>query len=142
MKASKVGVGLILLPPLLFLSARLLYTAGAVTAITRMIPPCGINELTGLYCPGCGITRSIYCLLEGRIFYSFLYNPLPLILIVIGFGFYLELIFAAFGKKVRIMPRKLPIYIAIIVLAYAYYAARNFIPRIMPPHLDYILHLK
>ena len=31
------------------------------------IPGCPVHELTGLYCPGCGSTRALHLLVEGRI---------------------------------------------------------------------------
>lgn len=32
-----------------------------------LIPGCPVHELTGLYCPGCGSTRALHFLVEGRI---------------------------------------------------------------------------
>ena len=31
----------------------------------RLLPPCPIHWATGFYCPGCGSTRAIHCLLHG-----------------------------------------------------------------------------
>jgi hypothetical protein len=30
-------------------------------------PKCLLHEMTGLYCPGCGTTRALHCLLRGEI---------------------------------------------------------------------------
>jgi hypothetical protein len=38
--------------------------------------PCIINEITGFYCPGCGITRMCLSLLKGEIYQAFRYNPI------------------------------------------------------------------
>ena len=39
------------------------------------LPPCGFYHLTGWYCPGCGGTRSVWCLLHGN-WYGFFRNNL------------------------------------------------------------------
>ena len=38
--------------------------------------PCVFYEITGLYCPGCGITRLCLSLFEGDIYQAFRYNPI------------------------------------------------------------------
>ncbi len=53
----------------------------------RIAIPCIFNKVTGLYCPGCGITRAIRALLKGNIAESFhnnalLYTVLPVVGIV------------------------------------------------------------
>ena len=45
---------------------------------------CGIREKYQLYCPACGGTRSIEALLELRIIDSIYYNPIVLLLLVVG----------------------------------------------------------
>jgi len=40
------------------------------------LPVCPLNAATGLWCPGCGATRSLYSLLHGDIASAFAYNPL------------------------------------------------------------------
>lgn len=44
--------------------------------ILSLIPPCALYSLTGYYCPGCGGTRALICLLQGKIITSFLYHPI------------------------------------------------------------------
>lgn len=39
------------------------------------MPPCIFRKLTGLYCPGCGGTRAVRFLLQGKFLKSFLYHP-------------------------------------------------------------------
>jgi hypothetical protein len=38
--------------------------------------PCVFHEWTGLYCPGCGITRAALSLLALDVYQAFRYNPL------------------------------------------------------------------
>lgn len=58
----------------------------AILVLTDHIAiPCIFNEITGLYCPGCGITRAILSLLKGDLYQAFRYNSIifidiPLIL--------------------------------------------------------------
>lgn len=39
---------------------------------------CGFQLLLGMYCPGCGGTRSVYALLHGHVLQSLWYHPLVL----------------------------------------------------------------
>lgn len=50
--------------------------------ILQILPPCLFHRLTGLYCPGCGGTRSIYALLTGQLLQSFYYHPIVLYTVV------------------------------------------------------------
>ncbi len=56
--------------------------------------PCILHTTTGIYCPGCGGTRSLIALLTGHPIKSLLLHPIVIILIV-------ELI-ALFVRRVRI----------------------------------------
>lgn len=53
----------------------------------RLLVPCMVYTFTGLYCPGCGGTRAVLALLEGRFFVSFLYHPIVLYGVVIYLWF-------------------------------------------------------
>ncbi len=44
-----------------------------------LLPPCIFHAMTGLYCPGCGSTRALYCLIHGDLGAAFRFNPLLLI---------------------------------------------------------------
>lgn len=44
-------------------------------SIEQMVPPCSFYTLTGYYCPGCGGTRAVIALLQGRFFLSLYYHP-------------------------------------------------------------------
>ncbi|MNI62774.1 hypothetical protein D3C73_1181070 [compost metagenome] len=43
--------------------------------------PCVFHELTGLYCPGCGITRALLSLLTLDVYQGFRYNPLVFVIL-------------------------------------------------------------
>ena len=58
---------------------------------TRLTPPCPYLTLTGLACPGCGLTRSMHALLHGNVALAFAWNPwifvsAPLALVFAGLG--------------------------------------------------------
>lgn len=81
----------------------LIIAAGAVLLLyffvepkNGILPKCFFHELTGLYCPGCGVQRSFHALLNGHISGAIDYNLLfvlflPLII-------YFILVFT-WGKK-------------------------------------------
>lgn len=58
--------------------------------IQNLIPPCMLHAFTGYYCPGCGGTRSVICMLNGDIFNSILYNPIVIYIAIPGLVFMLS----------------------------------------------------
>jgi hypothetical protein len=61
----------------------LLTAAGAILLLyffvepkNGLLPKCFFHELTGLYCPGCGVQRSFHALLNGDILTAIDYNLL------------------------------------------------------------------
>ena len=57
------------------LSALLLFGLFVMTFRKLGIVGCSLNQLTGLYCPGCGGTRALESLLSLKIVDSLKYNP-------------------------------------------------------------------
>jgi hypothetical protein len=78
----------------LWASLVVLALAGAAYALRETggagwMPGCIFRKVTGLDCPGCGMTRASYAMLHGRIGDAFAFNPvgmilLPLALIALG----------------------------------------------------------
>jgi hypothetical protein len=59
------------------------------TAGAGWMPGCYFRKITGLECPGCGMTRGTYALLHGRFLDAFMFNPVGMILLplaLIGLG--------------------------------------------------------
>ena len=52
------------------------FFAGRNPYTETIFPPCIILHLTGLQCPGCGGTRSLYSLLHGDVLGSLQMNPI------------------------------------------------------------------
>jgi hypothetical protein len=71
---------------LLILTISLAAIAGAIVlylfdpSTHSFYPPCVFRSMTGLLCPGCGITRALHQLLHGRIADAFHYNAVVLVL--------------------------------------------------------------
>lgn len=42
----------------------------------NLIIPCVFNKITGLFCPGCGVTRMIFSITKLDLYQAFRYNPL------------------------------------------------------------------
>lgn len=57
------------------------------------LPGCSFHQLTGLNCPGCGMTRAAHATLQGRFAEAFRFNPVGMVALpVAGFGLMLEII--------------------------------------------------
>ncbi len=57
------------------------------------LPGCTFHHLTGLNCPGCGMTRAAHATLHGRIGEAFRFNPVGMILLPMAlFGIGCELV--------------------------------------------------
>lgn len=57
--------------------------------VTGIHIPCIFRQITGLYCPGCGMTRASLALLNGDIYQSFRSNILIFIIVPLLIIFYL-----------------------------------------------------
>ncbi len=55
-----------------------------INKIIELVPPCILYTYFGIYCPGCGGTRSLIYLLQGDIIRSFIaYPALPVTVLII-----------------------------------------------------------
>lgn len=116
------------------LLALLVYINRAlIINLTVEFPECYFHNTTGYLCPACGNTRSIVCLLSGKIIKSIQYNITPLLLLIIAFLYYIELIAYASGtsvtsgKRITIFPRSYTFLGITLGLLIMYYLLRNFI---------------
>ena len=93
--------------------------------VGRHMPPCAFYRVTGLYCPGCGNTRSVLSLLDGHIWQSLRYNITPILLTALGVLWYAEQGFALFDRPRRLLPRWRAVWIPAGLLLLAYFIIRN-----------------
>ncbi|MCM3790311.1 DUF2752 domain-containing protein [Domibacillus indicus] len=75
--------------------------------------PCLFREVTGFYCPGCGVTRASLALIDGNLYQSFRYNMLVYVLIPF-FGLYIYWSY----KGNRVWAERLMISAAILALLF------------------------
>ncbi len=69
---------------LFYVGWALLAITGVIWVLLRLFPipfqklllPCAVKTLLGIYCPGCGGTRAVSALLHGDFLTSFLCHPL------------------------------------------------------------------
>ncbi len=81
--------------------------------------PCLFETVTGLYCPGCGITRAMISILNFKFIEALEYNKLAyLIIIVIGIGFYRMFYSYIFQKDLKPIPKVIIYSLLTIFLAY------------------------
>lgn len=84
---------------------------------------CPIKKITGLYCPGCGITRMLLSILQLDFYQALRYNPL----LFLSLPFFLFLIVESIITKKEPLYNKIPtkIWVAIIVIFMIYGILRN-----------------
>ena len=89
------------------------------------LPPCVFYRLTGLYCPGCGNSRSVRALLRGQIWLSLRYNAFPLFALLLGVLWMIEQVTGWLGRPCRLLPRRPWAIWTIVILFLIYYVLRN-----------------
>lgn len=84
---------------------------------------CPFHKFTGLYCPGCGVTRMLFSLIKLDFYQAFRYNPLVFILLIIGI---IYLLIKFILKKFNIII-KVPNYVwyILIMIVIIYGILRN-----------------
>ncbi len=84
--------------------------------------PCLLLRFTGLYCPGCGGTRALFALCNGRIVEALWYHPL----VPYSFGLYLVFMITHTLERRKvphikgILYRNVYLYIAVGIIAFQF----------------------
>ena len=86
--------------------------------------PCIFKKLTGLYCPGCGITRMFLSLLRLDIYQAFRYNPLVFILLV-SYIFFTIIDLVKYSKTNKHLKISNKIYWTLLILVFCFAILRN-----------------
>lgn len=77
---------------------------------------CLWNEMTGLYCPGCGITRMLIAMIQLDFYQAFRYNPFLFLLIIFSIVYILYSLFKF--KTIERINSKLLFVILIITILF------------------------
>ena len=100
------------------------------------ITDCPAHKLLGIYCPLCGGTRAIGCLLRGKIVASLIYNP-AVLPATVAFIIYDILCFKAIIQdKKEIIKIHKPVWISLVVLLILNWIFRNVV--LIGFDMDYI----
>ena len=109
----------------------LIIAAGAILLLyffvepkNGILPKCFFHELTGLYCPGCGVQRSFHALLNGHVLTAIDYNLLFILFLPLIIYFILAVVL---GKK---HPSSSFIYkpvfsFTVVIVVVSFWVARN-----------------
>ena len=89
-------------------------------------PACPLYTLTGIHCPGCGLTRGFHALLHGDVLAALHYNALlPFFAVVFGFLFVSLILIAVRGRGFsRSIFQPWAVY-GFLILAAAFFVLRN-----------------
>jgi hypothetical protein len=93
---------------------------------TGFFPPCLFRTITGLTCPGCGVTRALHQILHGNFEAAFILNPLFLVSIpflLIAFLRYTVIVLAGGVPKKNALPA--PYIYAIFFIVSSFWIFRN-----------------
>ena len=93
------------------------------------MPGCAFRKLTGLECPGCGMTRAAHAALNGRVAQAFSFNPVGMVLLPLAMvGLSLEMLGWVRGRQLpfTLRPGKFGIFF-ILVLLIVFGIGRNII---------------
>lgn len=99
------------------------------TGGTGWMPGCAFKKVTGLDCPGCGMTRAATATLQGRIMDAFRLNPVGMVLFPLAMlALSLEVIGWVRGKPlpIRLNPGRLGAIVLVVVLM-GWWILRNLI---------------
>ncbi len=89
---------------------------------------CAFHAVTGLDCPGCGMTRAAYLLLHGHPLAALRQNPFIFIIPVVGYMGLAELSPHLFGRQLKKLVLPNWVLIALGVMVVVFTIARN-IPK-------------
>lgn len=120
---------LAILVPLVILGiAGLVVLAGTNPSGNPWLPKCLFHELTGLHCPGCGITRALHAMFQGRFAEALGQNPLVVICLpLIAYGVVLEGAAWLWGERYQGPRVRWPrwAYWPLMITVFGYWILRN-----------------
>ncbi len=103
-----------------------------LNAITAVHFHCPFRVFWNIYCPGCGCTRALSCLLKLDIVSSLHNNPSIIIMCVFLALGYLKLLFSVFGINKKVIPESKMFYLVLSGILIVFFVIRNFVPVLQP----------
>jgi hypothetical protein len=89
--------------------------------------PCPFHQATGLWCPGCGMTRALHQLLHGNVAASLGFNLFLPVVLAIGVWLWLQWFWPTVGGRelpgLRRVPK--PVWVGLLVALVVFTVARN-----------------
>ena len=95
--------------------------------IMPYVPPCMLRTLTGLRCPSCGMTHSVFALTRLDIIEAARQNLMIPLAVLIGLVRYAELWTQALGKPKRLLPRSRLFWAGVLAFWLLYTVLRNLL---------------
>lgn len=117
---------------LIYMIVIFIFINGAYYFAFKSFIPCLIHKITGLYCPGCGISRMLISIVKLDFYQAFRYNPFLFVLLVI---YLIYQIIKLITYKLLTIEIKLnnKVYISILVLTILFGIIRNL------PQFSYLI---
>lgn len=98
----------------------------------QIFPTCGFYAATGMYCPGCGMTRAVGNLVQGDVLRAFRFNAMLVVAIPILLYLYIWWTTWAFsGRELPTLKFSKPIIYLIVAFVVIFSIGRN-IPGAIP----------
>ena len=92
-----------------------------ISNVLGIYVPCLFHEITGFFCPGCGITRMLHSILVLDFYQAFRYNQLVFVSLPVGLYLYVDNAIKIKNNRksiIQLIPRNLWIVIVIIFIIF------------------------
>ncbi len=94
--------------------------------VTGIAIPCAIYEVTGIYCPGCGVSRMCLSLLHFDFYQAFRYNPGAIIVSPVLIWYFIHYIITYLkGESTKITKGQQRLFVIVIIVLILFGIARN-----------------
>jgi Protein of unknown function (DUF2752) len=95
---------------------------------TSLFPNCPFHAMTGLNCPGCGVTRGIHALLNGDVLTALHFNLLLVIIIpALIYAIYI-MVAVSFRGRPLTLPKQSPTVVYIVLVIFLVFAVLRNLP--------------
>ena len=104
-----------------------------ISIVFHPVIPCVFHEVTGLYCPGCGISRMLISILKFDFYQAFRYNPLLFIMLPFALALIVDHIYSTINKKQSLYKKiNNKVWIILCVVLIIYGIVRNIYVPLSP----------